>query len=128
MDQAATNPLLSPPELSPLEQEVLEEYERLAENMKKVRNPLPLHVPQSENHLSASFKKTLIPTLKSTARLRPRHHGEPADDADPRRPARARAQDEPRLHAAQGQRVQHRAAAGDRLRRRRPPATADPRR
>ncbi|KAI1364657.1 DASH complex subunit Dad3-domain-containing protein [Xylaria arbuscula] len=26
---------LSPPELSPLEQEVLDEYERLAENMKK---------------------------------------------------------------------------------------------
>jgi DASH complex subunit DAD3 len=31
-----TNTLLSSPELSPLEQEVLEEYERLAENMKKV--------------------------------------------------------------------------------------------
>lgn len=30
--------LLSPPDLSPLEQEVLEEYERLAENMKKVRS------------------------------------------------------------------------------------------
>jgi DASH complex subunit DAD3 len=29
--------LMSPPELSPLEQEVLDEYERLAENMKKVR-------------------------------------------------------------------------------------------
>jgi hypothetical protein len=29
--------LTSPPELTPLEQEVLEEYERLAENMKKVR-------------------------------------------------------------------------------------------
>jgi DASH complex subunit DAD3 len=29
--------LASPPELSPTEQEVLEEYERLAENMKKVR-------------------------------------------------------------------------------------------
>ncbi|KAI1846550.1 hypothetical protein JX266_007447 [Neoarthrinium moseri] len=37
MDPAsANNPLLSPPELSPLEQEVLEEYERLAENMKKM--------------------------------------------------------------------------------------------
>lgn len=29
--------LLSPPELSPLEQEVLEEYERLATNMRTVR-------------------------------------------------------------------------------------------
>jgi hypothetical protein len=39
MDQsgsAANNPLLAPPELSPLEQEVLEEYERLSDNMKKV--------------------------------------------------------------------------------------------
>jgi hypothetical protein len=35
MDQGPPN-LLSPPELTPLEQEVLEEYERLAENMKKV--------------------------------------------------------------------------------------------
>jgi len=37
-----TNPAIlgSPPELSPTEQEVLEEYERLAENMKKV---LPVH-------------------------------------------------------------------------------------
>ncbi|KAI0804933.1 DASH complex subunit Dad3-domain-containing protein [Xylaria sp. FL0064] len=41
MDQtAASNPLLSPPELSPLEQEVLEEYERLAENMKKFASVL----------------------------------------------------------------------------------------
>ncbi|KAI0518397.1 DASH complex subunit Dad3-domain-containing protein [Xylaria bambusicola] len=31
---------LSPPELSPLEQEVLEEYERLAENMKKLASVL----------------------------------------------------------------------------------------
>ncbi|KAI1418806.1 DASH complex subunit Dad3-domain-containing protein [Xylaria sp. FL1777] len=40
MDQATSNPLLSPPELSPLEQEVLEEYERLAENMKKLASVL----------------------------------------------------------------------------------------
>ncbi|KAI8964790.1 DASH complex, subunit Dad3 [Daldinia sp. FL1419] len=35
MEGQVPNPLLSPPELTPLEQEVLEEYERLAENMKK---------------------------------------------------------------------------------------------
>ncbi|KAJ8105993.1 hypothetical protein ONZ43_g7212 [Nemania bipapillata] len=40
MDQSISNPLLSPPELSPLEQEVLEEYERLAENMKKLASIL----------------------------------------------------------------------------------------
>lgn len=32
---------LSPPELSPLEQEVLDEYERLAENMKTVSKAPP---------------------------------------------------------------------------------------
>jgi hypothetical protein len=36
MEQGTSNALLSPPELSPLEQDVLDEYERLAENMKKV--------------------------------------------------------------------------------------------
>ncbi|KAI1201477.1 DASH complex subunit Dad3-domain-containing protein [Nemania serpens] len=40
MDQATSNPLLAPPDLSPLEQEVLEEYERLAENMKKLASIL----------------------------------------------------------------------------------------
>ncbi|KAH0496428.1 hypothetical protein TgHK011_003789 [Trichoderma gracile] len=34
MDQPHTGGLLSPPELSPLEQEVLEEYDRLATNMR----------------------------------------------------------------------------------------------
>lgn len=37
MDQQNTNPLLPPSEVSPLEQEILDEYERLAENMKTVR-------------------------------------------------------------------------------------------
>lgn len=35
--EQGTGSLLSPPELTPLEQEVLDEYERLAENMNKVR-------------------------------------------------------------------------------------------
>jgi DASH complex subunit DAD3 len=38
MDQPhAGGGLISPPELSPMEQEILEEYERLATNMKTVR-------------------------------------------------------------------------------------------
>lgn len=40
--------LVAPPQLSPLEQEVLDEYERLAENMKKVcalRPPTPPDPP-----------------------------------------------------------------------------------
>ncbi|KAI1644865.1 DASH complex, subunit Dad3 [Daldinia loculata] len=40
MEGQAPNPLLLPPDLTPLEQEVLEEYERLAENMKKLATVL----------------------------------------------------------------------------------------
>ena len=51
--QPQPNPLLnSPPELTPTEQDVLDEYERLAENMKKVHqqnhspssSPFPLYI------------------------------------------------------------------------------------
>ncbi|KAI1151137.1 DASH complex subunit Dad3-domain-containing protein [Nemania diffusa] len=63
MDQAIPNPLLSPPDLSPLEQEVLEEYERLAENMKKVRNrPSP----------SSSHSSKLHPARRNKAYTAPR--------------------------------------------------------
>ncbi|KAI0131087.1 DASH complex, subunit Dad3 [Daldinia grandis] len=40
MEGQIPNPLLLPPDLTPLEQEVLEEYERLAENMKKLATVL----------------------------------------------------------------------------------------
>ncbi|KAI1656568.1 DASH complex, subunit Dad3 [Daldinia decipiens] len=40
MEGQTPNPLLLPPDLTPLEQEVLEEYERLAENMKKLATVL----------------------------------------------------------------------------------------
>jgi hypothetical protein len=60
--------LVAPPELSPLEQEVLDEYERLAENMKKVRSSNPAlpspHPPQSyqvsvlRKHLFIAFVYT----------------------------------------------------------------------
>ncbi|RGP79695.1 dash complex subunit dad3 [Fusarium longipes] len=36
MDQTQAGGLLDPPELTPLEQEVLDEYERLADNMNKL--------------------------------------------------------------------------------------------
>ncbi|KUI67599.1 DASH complex subunit dad3 [Cytospora mali] len=39
-DRPASSALLSPPELSPLEQEVLDEYERLADNMKTLASML----------------------------------------------------------------------------------------
>ena len=47
MEQSTSNPnlLASAPELTPLETEVLEEYERLAENMKKVRSIRSLGMP-----------------------------------------------------------------------------------
>jgi len=42
MERDGSNPLVSPPELTPLEQQVIDEYERLAENMKKVKNTTSL--------------------------------------------------------------------------------------
>ncbi|KAK7724021.1 hypothetical protein SLS64_000355 [Diaporthe eres] len=39
-DRPASSALISPPELSPLEQEVLDEYERLADNMKNLASIL----------------------------------------------------------------------------------------
>jgi DASH complex subunit DAD3 len=38
-EQSSTLPALPTDDLTPLEQDVLEEYERLAENMKKVNIP-----------------------------------------------------------------------------------------
>ncbi|KAK6955080.1 hypothetical protein Daesc_002710 [Daldinia eschscholtzii] len=40
MEGQTPNPLLLPPDVTPLEQEVLDEYERLAENMKKLATVL----------------------------------------------------------------------------------------
>ncbi|KAM5377400.1 hypothetical protein ACJZ2D_005081 [Fusarium nematophilum] len=55
MDQgSAGGGLLSPPELTPLEQEVLDEYERLADNMNKVRIPSTLDPP-------CSFTSLILP-------------------------------------------------------------------
>lgn len=56
--------LLSPPELTPLEQEVLDEYERLATNMKKVHFP-PL--PCSPFSIPQTNKKQLASTLDHLA-------------------------------------------------------------
>lgn len=56
MDQSTSSALLSQPELSPLEQDVLDEYERLAENMKKVcfsaASPPPQPPKQAKNSQS----------------------------------------------------------------------------
>lgn len=55
-----TSNLLSPPELTPLEQEVLEEYERLANNMKQVGYLASLLHPQvafSPLSLSSSMRR-----------------------------------------------------------------------
>jgi hypothetical protein len=56
MEQPGSN-LLSLPELTPLEQEVLEEYERLAENMKKVRESHPAP-PALRTHQTVAVRRT----------------------------------------------------------------------
>lgn len=50
------NPLAPPPDMTPLEQEVLEEYERLAANMNKVSHPIPSHpAPVGEREREREF-------------------------------------------------------------------------
>lgn len=122
--ESTMNTLSDPPELSPLEQEVLEEYEVLAENMKKVfifcspppapstPHPLPSHpayLPTSRSPFphTQMGQGLRVPTgrrirLTSLARPPPRHPSRGPQHRDPRRPAGPRAQDEPRLHASQG--------------------------
>lgn len=76
MEGQAPNPLLSPPELSPLEQEVLEEYERLAENMKKVSLNHLSHCIASCAHVSLyplqdmphATMMTAVPTMPNLAK------------------------------------------------------------
>lgn len=136
MDQStegAPGSLLSPPELTPLEQDVLDEYEKLAENMKKVRL---LHT--SFNSISNScllrsrggrqFAKQ-APSCGHSSQLTVRlslaclHSGPPgltAQRRDSRWTAGSGAQDEFSIHSAQGECVQHRSTARDRLGRWRP--------
>ncbi|CAH0022068.1 hypothetical protein V2G26_001148 [Clonostachys chloroleuca] len=59
MDQGPPN-LLSPPELTPLEQEVLDEYERLAENMKKLASTL--------EHLASNPSAEILDGLRDLER------------------------------------------------------------
>ena len=99
--QAGPAGLPSHEDLTPKEQAVLEEYERLAENMKKVG------CPQSP---FLCFPSNLV------ARHPSQRLGRPAGDGDARRAAGAGAQDESGVYAAQGECVQHCAAAPDRRR------------
>ncbi|CAG9938926.1 unnamed protein product [Clonostachys rosea f. rosea IK726] len=60
MDQGPPNLLSPPPELTPLEQEVLEEYERLAENMKKLASTL--------EHLASNPSAEILDGLRDLER------------------------------------------------------------
>lgn len=89
------------PELSPLEQQVLDEYATLVGNLDNVRFLVP-H-PPSQSALTG---------YSAAVRNSWRTRGEPLS-RDPGLAARAGAQDGDGLHAAEGERVLHRAAAGD---------------
>ncbi|KAH7321033.1 DASH complex subunit Dad3-domain-containing protein [Stachybotrys elegans] len=73
MDAGAST-LLSPPELSPLEQEVLDEYERLADNMKKARKHLPIllllscHLAEVLEHLASNPSTEILDGLRDLER------------------------------------------------------------
>jgi hypothetical protein len=61
--------LTSPPELTPLEQEVLEEYERLAENMKKVRFTHSLIQPTIHSHILSPSHLPILPPIPPSMSL-----------------------------------------------------------
>ncbi|KAM0340697.1 hypothetical protein ACHAPU_010369 [Fusarium lateritium] len=60
MDQTQNGGLLDPPELSPLEQEVLDEYERLADNMNKLATIL--------DHLASNPSTEILDGLRELER------------------------------------------------------------
>ncbi|KAF4465999.1 dash complex subunit dad3 [Fusarium albosuccineum] len=60
MEQGQAGGLLSPPELTPLEQEVLDEYERLADNMNKLANIL--------EHLASNPSTEILDGLRELER------------------------------------------------------------
>ncbi|CAJ0545499.1 uncharacterized protein FTOL_04771 [Fusarium torulosum] len=60
MDQTQTGGLLDPPELTPLEQEVLDEYERLADNMNKLATIL--------DHLASNPSTEILDGLRELER------------------------------------------------------------
>ncbi|RGP70660.1 dash complex subunit dad3 [Fusarium sporotrichioides] len=60
MDQTQAGGLLDPPELTPLEQEVLDEYERLADNMNKLATIL--------EHLASNPSSEILDSLRELER------------------------------------------------------------
>ncbi|KAF4951731.1 hypothetical protein LB505_000627 [Fusarium chuoi] len=60
MDQSQAGGLLDPPELTPLEQEVLDEYERLADNMNKLATVL--------EHLASNPSTEILDGLRELER------------------------------------------------------------
>ncbi|KAF9774708.1 hypothetical protein IL306_007254 [Fusarium sp. DS 682] len=60
MDQNQAGGLLDPPELTPLEQEVLDEYERLADNMNKLATVL--------EHLASNPSTEILDGLRELER------------------------------------------------------------
>ncbi|KAF5564618.1 dash complex subunit dad3 [Fusarium napiforme] len=60
MEQTQAGGLLDPPELTPLEQEVLDEYERLADNMNKLATVL--------EHLASNPSTEILDGLRELER------------------------------------------------------------
>lgn len=116
MEQQQHGSLLSPPELSPLEQEVLEEYERLSTNMKTVRIPNTTTQISQWPYFSIYLKPCQMLMgwdLRVSAGDFAGQSGVEPNRRDFGRAAGAGAQDELGVYAAQGECVQYCAAAGD---------------
>ena len=95
-ESTSTPALASQPveDLSPLEQDLLEEYERLAENMKKVWYAYLLIAMYQQLMNSAGIAGEHF-----------RYHGCQADCGNPRRAEAAGAEDESGIHTVEGERV-----------------------
>lgn len=114
------NPLLrsANPLVSDLEQEVLDEYARLLDNVNKVCPPPPPPQPFPTPLFFTNENEKRVHVANITGRynvvsIRPGPPRRRPGLGDARRPAPPGAQDGDRVHPAQGQRVQHRAAAAD---------------
>ena len=99
--------------LSPLEQQVLDEYASLSSNLGKVRSRTPIVLQRAHNTHNYSLCDVANTSQALNNPIRPLI---PPLRRDPRRPPRPRAQIRHRLHVTIGLGVQHRAPAGDLLR------------
>ena len=97
--------------LTPLEREVLEEYVELRDNLQSVGQYRLCHALYPGRPLRVTVASLTLARRKAVPTSV--QFGNATDACDPGRAARAGAQDQPRVDAAEGQRVQYCTTAGN---------------